>query len=204
MIIIDGRQSSMSISNYANLEEILVSATADIVKDQRIVTDVLVNEELFSEIYPHQAEDIDRQDIRSVEIRSVPFKEMALDVTEELFKVTRMMRDGSRQVAQLFRQADDAQALEMFQDLLDVTRDFMSTVAVIRREFDLDGDEKFSALIERVSELLGEISEVLANEDWILLADMLEFEFSPVCSSWHDTIENMRDHIKANLELEPA
>lgn len=199
MIIIDGRQTDMHIENFANLEEILVEANSHCTGENRIVTDVLLNNEQFTEIYPHQAEDIERGEIRSVEIRSVPLGEMALSISDELFKVTRMMCDGSARVAGLFRRGDDQEALELFQDLLDVTRDFMSMVGVLRSEFVEVTDPQFVALVERVSELLGEMSEVLADEDWVLLADLLEFEFNPVCEAWNKILEGMRADIARNL-----
>lgn len=200
MIIIDGRKTDMHIENFANLEEILVEANTKCGEENRIVTDVLLNNELFSEIYPHQAEDIERDEIRTVEVRSVPLGEMALNISDELFKVTRMMSNGSARVAQLFRQGDDQEALDMFQDLLDVTRDFMSMVGVLRSEFVEVTDPQFVALVERVSELLGEMSEVLAGEDWILLADLLEFEFNPVCEAWNKNLAQMRNEIAQHLD----
>lgn len=200
MIIIDGRTTDMHIENFANLEEILVEANTKCGEEKRIVTDVLLNNELFSEIYPHQAEDIEREEIRSVEVRSVPLGEMALNISDELFKVTRMMSNGSARIAQLFRQGDDQEALDMFQDLLDVTRDFMSMIGVLRSEFVEVTDPQFVSLVERVSELLGEMSEVLGSEDWILLADLLEFEFNPVCEDWNKNLQQMRNEIARHLD----
>ena len=185
MIIIDGRQTDMHIENFANLEEILVEANTKCTGENRIVTDVLLNNEQFTEIYPHQAEDLG---------------EMALNISDELFKVTRMMCDGSSRVAGLFRRGDDQEALELFQDLLDVTRDFMSMVGVLRSEFVDVSDPQFSTLVERVSELLGEMSEVLSGEDWILLADLLEFEFNPVCEAWNKNLEKLRADIARRLD----
>lgn len=196
MIVIDGRQSDLSIDNFANLEEILVKVMAEDTLDNRIVTDVLVNEETFSEIYPHQAEDIDRRDIRSVEIRTVGVNEMATNIARELYKVVQVMSEGSRRVASLFRQADDGEALELLQDLLDVTRDFMSMVGVLRNEFSLNTSAEFGANVEQISGLLGEMSEVLENEDWILLADLLEYEFLPSCENWKQVIQALREDIR--------
>ena len=195
MIIIDGRHAGINIDNFANLEEILVQAYTDCSSERRIVTDVFLNNEPFSEIYPHQAEDIERSEINRVEIHTVPIDEMAINITDELFKVTRMMSDGSRKIAGLFRQGDDMDALEIFQDLLDVTRDFMSTVGVLRAGYIEMRDLQFDKLIEDIASLLGEMSEVLANEDWVLLADLLEYEFLPVCQAWNSILQTMRQEI---------
>ena len=200
MIIIDGQQSKLEISNFANLEEILVNVMQEQSMENRVVTDVLVNEETFSEIYPHQAEDIGSESIKSVEIRSVPVGEMAVNISREMYKVADIMATGSRQISRLFRQAEDAEALELLQDLLDVTRDFMSTVGVLRSEFVDVSDPQFSTLVERVSELLGEMGDVLNSEDWVLLADLLEFEFNPVCEAWNKNLEALRADIARSLD----
>ena len=59
MIIVDGRQSDKKLSAFANLEDVLTDVMEDDSMSGRIITDVLVNDESFSEIYPHQAEDMD-------------------------------------------------------------------------------------------------------------------------------------------------
>lgn len=198
MITIDGANTNLRIENFANLEEILVRASSDSRLDNRIVTDVLLNDEVFSELYPHQAEDIAADAISSVEIRSVPFGEMALNIAGELYKVNEIMSNGSRQVARLFREGENDEALELFQDLLDVTRDFISMVGVLRSEFAPGETASFSANVEQISGLLGEMSEVLESEDWILLADLLEYELIPASESWKQIIQSLRETIRQN------
>lgn len=196
MIIIDGQQSQMNIGNFANLEEILVQVVNEDAMNDRIVTDVIVNEETFSEIYPHQAEDIASEFLRTVEVRSVPVNEMAVNIAREMYKVAQIMGNGSKQISRLFRQAEDAEALELLQDLLDVTRDFMSMLSVLRSEFSLSSNKDFSNNSEQFSALLSEMTEVLESEDWILLADLLEYEFLPVCENWKKVIQVLREDIR--------
>lgn len=135
MIIVDGNTRNEGIGTFANLEEVLNHIMQDESMENRIVTDVLVNNEIFSEIYPHQAEDITVDGISSVEVRSVPVSEMAVNMAGEMGKVARMMAHGARHVARLFRAAEDTEALELLQDLLDVTRDFMGMVSELRKNF---------------------------------------------------------------------
>lgn len=191
MIIVDGYRSEQRLSNFANLEEVLATVMEDEKMDGRIVTDVFVNNEIFSEVYPHQAEDMPCDGITSVEVRSQPAAELAVDMAGELGKVARMLESGARNIARLFREASDADALELLQDELDVTRDFLGMVTHLRDSYLGGADENFAARIEKLSDLLSEMSEVLENEDWILLADLLEFEFVPVCEEWRVVGENM-------------
>jgi len=188
MISVDGRSTGMEIKQFQNLEEILLRIMETDELEGRVVTDVFVNNECFSEIYPHQAEDIEVDEIESVEVRSMPVVDMALEITREMGKVVQLMDHGARRVAELFRQADDAEALEVYQDLMDVTRDFLNMIGVLRGEAINNSDVAFNKAADEISSLFSEMLEVLENEDWILLADLLEYEFVPAMTRFKGVI----------------
>jgi hypothetical protein len=197
MIIIDGRQAEIELNSFENLQEVLIKVMSEDALQQRVVTDVLVNKEQFSEIYPHQAEDIGCSEIEQLEIQTVGVVQMAYDISCELGKVCNVLTAGSREIASLFRQADDAEALEMLQDLLDATRDFLNMLALLRNEYaGVAGNvPDFNNNVENISNLLGEMTEVLENEDWILLSDLLEYEFLPLMDNWERAIAYLQDKI---------
>lgn len=200
MIVIDGQQSTVALNDFENLEQVLESLMENDALQNRVVTDVFLNGQPFSEIYPHQAEDIESEEIEKVEIRSVPVAEMAVDITQELHKVIQLMSKGGREVAELFRQADDAEALETYQDLLDVVRSFLAMVGTLREEFGLSSQPDFLAASKQLSVLFTEMTEVLSNEDWVLLADLLEYEFLPAVSKWEGVVETIRTEIQVGGE----
>lgn len=200
MIVVDGRQSDKKISNFSNLEELLASLMEDESMNGRVVTDVLVNNENFSEIYPHQAEDMSCDGITSIEVRSEPISKMAVKMSGELEKVAAMMISGARNVSRLFREGQDADALELFQDLLDVTRDFMGMLAHLRDHYLGGADEEFVRRTENFSNLLSEMSEVLENEDWAVLSDILEYEFTPLCEEWKEVGAKMHHQIETAIQ----
>ena len=199
MIIVDGTQSKKDLHAFANLEELLKDVMQNETMEDRVVTDVLVNNEAFSEIYPHQAEDIACADLDSVEVRSVPLSKLAVDMSAEMGKVARMMGHGARQVARLFRQADDTDALELFQDLLDVTRDVMGMLSDLREHYSNSPAADYAERVESFSNLLSEMGDVLENEDWVLLADLLEYEFIPQCEEWQGVCETLHAQVAHHL-----
>lgn len=202
MIIIDGQNSDFNITNFTNLDELLVGVMNQEQLDNRILTDVLVNDEAFSEIYPHQAEDVDCRDIQKVEIMTMGVPEMGVNITRELYKVIRLMNQGATQVAELFRRADDAEALEMYQDLIDVTRNFLGMIGVLRDEFSLGGSSLFEESVNELSGLFSEMLEVQENEDWILLADLLEYEFNPLVDRWKSIVAGLREDVRKAAQQE--
>ncbi len=196
MIVVDGRTTGISIQNFENLEELLLKVMEDENLEGRVVTDVFVNKEAFSEIYPHQAEDIEAAGIESVEIRTVPSSEMAVSITDELEKVVSLMDLGAKGVAELFRQARDAEALEIYRDLLDVIQDFMAMIGLLRQEYGEKNQPGFIKASEEISSLFSEMLEVVENEDWVLLSDLLEYEFIPAVSRWKQVVGDLRGEIR--------
>lgn len=195
MIIIDGRTSNVQLGNFTNLEEVLVGMMEDGSMENRIVTDVYVNDEAFSELYPHQAEDIEASEIDKIEIRSVSVAEMAADVTTELYKVITLMSVGGKRTAELFRQSDLNSGLEVLQDVLDVTREFLGTVSLLRSDFSINREHELDGIVDRLDMIIAEMSEMLAHEDWIILADLLEYEFLPLCNEWNSVLGHLAQDI---------
>lgn len=72
-----------------------------------------------------------------------------------------------------------------------MTRDFMSMLGVLRERYFSGDAEAFGRKVEKLSTLLSEMSDVLENEDWILLADLLEYEFLPLCEEWRAVSEDL-------------
>ncbi len=197
MIVIDGRESGMALADFANLEEILLRVMEEDSMEHRIVTDVFVNEEAFSELYPHQAEDIESDEIERLEIRSVSMEEMAGDVIGELPKVIRIMAHGARSVASLLRRNELAEAFEMLQDMIAVSRDFLNTIQVLRSKYSTGADIDLDRLGDSIGDILGEITDVIGAEDWILVADLLEYEYVPACEGWNAVLRNLSEDIAA-------
>lgn len=198
MLVIDGQNQDIDISGFDNLDQLFIKVMEDGALENRVVTDVFVNDKPFSEIYPHQSEDIDLRDVQNVEIRTIGVPEAAVEITRELYKVVNLMAEGASRVAQMFRQAEDAEALETYQDLIDVTRDFLGMIGVLRSEFALKDHKEFTEASEQFSDLFSEMNDVLANEDWVLLADLLEYEFLPAVNRWKKVVALLREDVRTS------
>lgn len=197
MIIIDGRESNFSLSNYGNLEEVLSTLMEDETLEQRIITDVIVDDEAFSELYPHQAEDIEASSFSRLELRTVSVGEMAEDVVGELPKVVDIMDKGGRRTAELLRQSELAEGLEVLQDIIAVSRDLLSIIHLLRVSYTSGPIEELEALGNTLGDLLGEIGDVMSNEDWLLVADLIEYEFIPACEGWRGIISVLQSAVEA-------
>ena len=198
MIVIDGRESNMSLSNCDNLAEVLVKLMEEENLEERIVTDVLVDDQAFSELYPHHAEDIYSSSFQRLELRTVSLTQMAEDVTGELPKVITILGRGARRVAELLRQSEIAEGLEVLQDIVGATREMLGTIQVLRNQYSSGINRDLENLSSKLGDLLGELNDVLGNEDWQLLADILEYEYAPACEGWRPVIDALASDIAAS------
>lgn len=186
MIKIDGQEAGLDMTQFHNLEEILLTLLEDEHLQGRIITDVLVNGEPWSEIYPHQARDLPIEKITELEVRSAPQDELAVKMAGELPRVATLMANGGRNVGKLLREEKTAEAMELMQDLLDVTRDFMGMITRLRDQYLGGKDPEFVEKSDKLSDLLTEMGEVMEGEDWVLLSDLLEYEFAPLAEEWRN------------------
>ncbi|KUJ96863.1 MAG: hypothetical protein PWR24_60 [Desulfonauticus sp.] len=196
MIVIDGQKLDLEVKKFNNLEELLVKVMAEEPLKNRVITDVYVNDEAFSEIYPHQAEDIETEEIEKIEIKTVSVDKLAIDITRELYKVINLLLKGGKEVSELFRETNDFEALDMYQDFLQVLRDFMGMIGAIRQELNLIAVPHLEENLEILSDLFTEILDVQKNEDWILLADLIEYELLPHLEEWKKIVSDLREEVK--------
>ncbi|MCT4536377.1 hypothetical protein [Halodesulfovibrio sp.] len=195
MIVIDGNAAEYNVNTFANLEELLVKVMEDKLED-RIVTDVLVDETQFQEEYPNQAVEVDTSSIKRVEIKSVPANEFAIGIVTELDKVVALMENSSHHIAGMFRNGQEADALTLFTELLNVLHDFMGMLAVLRSEY-IEGDEElFEKTVEEVSAQFESMGEATSNEDWQTLAGILDGEFATAVSHWKGLVTAMREKLE--------
>lgn len=192
MIYINGQKSELELNQFANFEEVINAANKCCSDENEIITEVHLNNELFQELYPHQAEDIDIDEIEKVEITSVKYVEMASQIVSELFKVTASMRLAAAQASESLRRGDDADAFQTINNMTDVIREFLKMIFCFQSDFNAPITDEYVSLAERYNQILMEVNDAMESEDWILVADLLEFEVAPLCSEWDEYLTSLR------------
>ena len=86
------------------------------------------------------------------------------------------------------------------QDIITVSRDFLNTIRVLRNRFSLGENADLDALGDVIGAQLGEIADVMVNEDWMLVADLFEYEYVPACEGWRKVIATLAEEVAAGQE----
>ncbi len=204
MIYINGQKSAFEISQFTNFEEIIIAANESCTSANEVITEIHLNNELFNELYPHQAEDIEASDIEKVEITSVASSKMASDIVEELFKVTASIRVASNQASESLRRGDDYEALTVIQDMTEVARNFFTMISYFQADFNAPETAEYKATSEKFNSIIDELNVNMENEDWILVADLLEFEISPLCTEFDEYLKTLRFYFSTEVNNQIA
>ena len=67
---------------------------------------------------------------------------------------------------------------------------------VLRGQFSSGSSKDLDELGTTLGALLGEICDVMDNEDWMLVADLLEYEYVPACEGWRGVINSLASDLE--------
>ncbi|MFH0766374.1 MAG: hypothetical protein V2A61_08140 [Calditrichota bacterium] len=124
-------------------------------------------------------------DIQSLELVTRDVKQVAREALDSLNEYIPRLSGQILAVAEGFRTSQERSAAELYSQVLDGLQLTMHTELLIRRNLgsDTTGLDKTNDTFIDSSEKLGKLIEEMLNAqergDWILLADLLEYELAP-------------------------
>jgi hypothetical protein len=189
-VLVDQRKVQLETSTVRNLEEVLFKLMADEIKKENIITAVIVNGQIYSEKVPHDASRVPIQDIRTLEIQTMSTEEVAWHFLIQSAKQIDRLIENARSVAELFRIADEGEANEEYASFLESLRLFLQMVNETQAILNLPLNripfqgEPVEKKIQGLSALIDRMHQVQKDEDWVMLADLLEYELVPALDEW--------------------
>ena len=197
-ILLDQQSTAIEESNVNNLEEILVKVMSDLIKPGQVITTVKLNGEVYSEENPHDAVRISLSDIETLEICTMATDEIAWRFLDSGVEQVDMIIQGAQKISELFRIADESEANEEYANFLESLRLFLQMVAEVKAILNLDLTSTFKGRtvedrVEKLSEMMDQMLHVQEEEDWIMLADLLEYELIPILEEWKSILPLLKE-----------
>lgn len=174
-ILIDGTETPLS-GSFGNLEEVLQEILKNQISEEKIVWAVRLNGENYSEKAPHDARKIKIDDIYALEIGTTDKTEICRSFLEKGGMIFDDLRESVVKISGLFRMADEKEANRHFVKFLESYRDLIQMLRQSEGILKLNSQEKLASL-EKLSD---EIIAAQEKGDWIMLADLLEYELAPL------------------------
>ncbi len=182
-ITINGKKLDSGAIHGQNLEEILSEIQEKHINGS-IVGEVMVNGNSYLEDVPHAALELSHDDIHTLELTTRTDEEIARHFIENGGYVVDTLLAALPKIVEMFRLGDETEANEYYLHFLESLQlmlnmlDYTTQTLQIDFQNEFEDSETLEQKMERFSEVLSELLHIQEQNDWIYLADVLEYELN--------------------------
>lgn len=186
---VDGLSHELDINDVGNFGDLMRKVELELVSKDRVVTHIVLNGEFLTEEQENLYAGFGLSDIATLEIQTEEPVELALTSLSDTLDYLPELAGTIEKTAKTIRSGDYAVGLENLQESLHMIQSFYMLIDGIRQvlmidffQIKLDNDEgdNFAILNSSMNEIAKEILKTAELEDWNELADLLEYELSPL------------------------
>jgi hypothetical protein len=186
---VDGLNHDLDLSDVGSFSDLMKKVELELVQKDKVVTHVVLNGEMLTEEQESLYAGFGIQDVATLEIQTEEPVKLALSSLNDTLDYLPELAGSFENTAKRIRSGDYAAGLEFLQESLGMLQSFNQLIDGIRQvlmidffQVKLENDEgdNFASLNARMSEIANEILVSAEAEDWNELADLLEYELSPL------------------------
>jgi hypothetical protein len=138
-------------------------------------------------------------DIDSLEVELANLKDLVATNLANALDYLKKLIPGFEEAADLFRTGNEQEANKYYLQILDGIDWFSQVVSIVMNpdegEIELPDadDENLPARQEKLTDLMSQMLEANQNQDWVLLADILEYEMVPFYKDWENILSKLEN-----------
>ena len=138
-------------------------------------------------------------DIDSLEVELANLKDLVATNLANALDYLKKLIPGFEQGADLFRAGNEQEANKYYLQILDGIEWFSQVVSVImspdegETELPDTDDESLELRQKKLTDLMSQMLVANQNQDWVLLADILEYEMVPFYKDWEKILSKLEN-----------
>ncbi len=194
-ILVDRQRIEIEESQVHNLEEVLMKVMSEKIKPTSVITSMKVNNKnIYSKEIPDLALHVPIDDVIKLEIDTMAAEDMAWDFLFKSGEHLGQIIDTAYWVSELFRIADAKEANEEYAGFLESLQLFLKIINEANAILNFNPflipfrEGTVEDKIQKLSGLMDQILRVQEEEDWVMLADLLEYELIPLIKEWKEIL----------------
>jgi hypothetical protein len=197
-VYLDGKPLGGDLAG-ANLQEMLQTIMDSSLGQDRTLSEVRINGQPFEEAKLGAATALPREVIERLEVETMDARQVGLHFLGSAGQYLGAICASVERVAELFRVSDESEASEHYLDTLESLQLFMQVLQTTRDALGLDFEALGAdgvSLEQRLARLAGLVQELLnaqEQEDWVLLADVLQYDLCEQLQDWRRMMPLLRD-----------
>lgn len=139
-----------------------------------------------------------------IEVDFAPIEALIARNIENAGEYLERLLPGFEKAAQLFRMGNEQEANEFFLEIIDGIEWFSEVIDSIMEATGQEpsllnlGKESLQDRKERLLDFTTQMVEANQNRDWVLLADLLEYEMTPFYLEWQSLLPKLQPPIQPN------
>lgn len=195
---LDGRPLEGEIAGN-NLHELLEGLMTTRMGNDRTLREVKVNGRPFQAADQGPALAVARRQIERLEVETVSAREVALHFLANADAYLKAIAASVERVAELFRAGDEAAASGHYLNTLESLQLFMQVLQTCRDTLGLDfnlagsGGQSVERLLRKLQRLIQELLLAQEQEDWVLLADLLQYDLAEEIGHWLGVVPALKE-----------
>lgn len=190
-VTLNDQSLPVDLSHLRNLEEALMELNEKFIPTGEQLFQVQLNGQFFTERYPRESRYITLGEVSTLDLKTVTDSDLARGILGDAAVKVQTLVEALEKGAALFRLAAEDEANYYFAQVLDALRWLLQTGEGACQVLDVDLAKECSPQIgdvaeflKRFQDLLDEMLQVYQEEDYILLADLMEYELLPMVQEW--------------------
>jgi hypothetical protein len=134
-------------------------------------------------------------DINSLEVELANLKDLVATNLSNALDYLEKLIPGFDQAADLFRMGNEQEANKFYIQILDGMDWFSEVINIVMdSEFKRSAPEDTLRLRQaKLTDLMSQMLEANKNQDWVLLADILEYEMIPFYKEWKTILTKLKN-----------
>jgi len=200
-ITLNDQSLPVDLSHLRTLEDALLELNEKFIPSGEQLFQVEVNGQFFTERYPRESRYITLGEVSTLDLKTVTDADLARSILSDAALKVQTLVQALEKGAALFRLAAEDEANHYFAQVLEALRWLLQTGEGACQVLDVDMAKESSPQIGEVSEfikrfqdLLDEMLQVYEEEDYILLADLMEYELLPMVQEWQKILSFLSHH----------
>jgi hypothetical protein len=200
LVTINEQNLPVDFSHLHSLEEVITEIHERFIPSGQQLFQLHVNGEFFSERYPRESRYVNIEEISRLDVKTVSDEEMARFILQDAVRQGGTLLQAIEQSASLFRVGSDEEANHYFAQVLEALRWLLQTGEGACQVLQLDLEQASSSqslpvsrYLSDLQDLLEEMQEISEEEDYVMLADLMEYELLPMVREWQRILQEIAD-----------
>jgi len=204
-ILVNEEEVQAVPTEVGNFKQLIEHLTGQLCQPGEVITTLQLNGEEIPYVEEKNYYDLGLEDIEELTVNTAHPQALALEGLTDAEAYFTNLREGLLGCASALRSGNLKQGLLLFQRCLEVTSWAIELFRGISRSLLVDyarilvdeGKSTVQARLAQTTDVLHEVMDAQEMEDWILLADLLEYELEPRIAALLSSVPAIRTKVES-------